>query len=95
MDVTAFEALAAKVETAVARIESLKQDIAAKDAELQGLRGQLSESGTRAAALEQTLADKDSEIESLKADLSQRSENLTEAGDRVRDLVSRLDAALV
>lgn len=95
MDVAAFEALAAKVESAVSRIESLKQDIAAKDAELETLRGQLAETGTRAGTLEQNLAEKDGEIESLKTELSQRSENLSEAGDRVRDLVSRLDAALV
>jgi chromosome segregation ATPase len=95
MDLAAFEALAAKVETAVSRIESLKQDIAAKDSELEGLRGQISEAVARAESLEQNLAAKDGELESLKSELSQRSENLNEAGDRVRDLVSRLEAALV
>jgi chromosome segregation ATPase len=95
MDVAAFEALAAKVEIAVSRIESLKQDLTAKDAELETLREQLMDAGARAESLEQTVQAKEGEIESLKHDLSQRSENLTQAGDRVRDLVSRLDAALV
>jgi chromosome segregation ATPase len=95
MDVAAFEALAAKVETAVARIETLKQDLAAKNTELETLRGQLAESASLVESLEQTVETKNGEIESLKSDLSARSENLTEAGDRVRDLVSRLEAALV
>jgi chromosome segregation ATPase len=95
MDLAAFEALAAKVETAVSRIESLKQDLAAKNSELEGLRGQVSEAVARTESLEQNLSAKDGELESLKTELSQRSENLNQAGDRVRDLVSRLDAALV
>lgn len=95
MDVAAFEALAAKVETAVTRIESLKQELASRESELETLRGQLAETGSRVESLEQAVEAKDGEIEALKADLSQRSENLTQAGDRVRDLVSRLDAALV
>jgi chromosome segregation ATPase len=95
MDVTAFEALAAKIESAVSRIEGLKQDVAAKDVELETLRSQLNDAGERASSLEQDVTARDVEIESLKAELGQRSENLTQAGDRVRDLVSRLDAALV
>lgn len=95
MDVTAFEALAAKVESAVSRIESLKQDVAAREAELETLRAQLAEAGSRAETLELTVMEKDGEIESLKATLDQRSENLNQAGDRVRDLVSRLESALV
>jgi predicted nucleic acid-binding Zn-ribbon protein len=67
MEAAAFESLAHKVEQAVSRIESLKQELAAKDAEIEGLRGEL----------------------------SSRTENMSQAGDRVRELVSRLEAALV
>ena len=34
------------------------------------------------------------ERDALKRELSQKSENMVQAGDRVRDLVLRLDAAL-
>ena len=34
------------------------------------------------------------ERDSLKRELSQKSENMSQAGDRVRDLVSRLESAL-
>ncbi len=34
------------------------------------------------------------ERDALREELSQRSENLSKAGDRVRDLVSRLETAL-
>ena len=95
MEAAAFESLAQKVELAVTRIEGLKQELAARDAELEAVRGQLSEATGRAEGLEQELAGKNQEIEALKGDLSQRSENLTEAGNRVRELVTRLEAALV
>jgi predicted nucleic acid-binding Zn-ribbon protein len=67
MENAAFEALAEKVELAVSRIESLKQELSGKDAEIEKLRGEL----------------------------DARSENLSQAGDRVRALVTRLEAALV
>lgn len=67
MEAAAFEALAEKVELAVIRIETLKQELSGKDAEIERLRGEL----------------------------DARSENLSQAGDRVRELVSRLEAALV
>jgi predicted nucleic acid-binding Zn-ribbon protein len=67
MEAAAFESLAHKVEQAVSRIESLKQELAAKDAEIEGLRGEL----------------------------NSRTENMSQAGDRVRELVTRLEAALV
>lgn len=34
------------------------------------------------------------ERDALKRELSQKSENMVQAGDRVRDLVSRLEAAM-
>ena len=34
------------------------------------------------------------ERDALKRELAQKSENMVQAGDRVRDLVSRLEAAL-
>jgi predicted nucleic acid-binding Zn-ribbon protein len=67
MENAAFENLAQKVELAVSRIESLKQELSGKDAEIARLRGEL----------------------------DARSENLSQAGDRVRELVTRLEAALV
>jgi predicted nucleic acid-binding Zn-ribbon protein len=66
MEAAAFENLAHKVELAVSRIESLKQELSGKDAEIERLRGEL----------------------------DSRTENLSQAGERVRELVSRLDAAL-
>ena len=35
-----------------------------------------------------------SERDALRRELSQKSENMAQAGDRVRDLVSRLETAL-
>jgi predicted nucleic acid-binding Zn-ribbon protein len=67
MENAAFETLAQKIELAVSRIESLKQELSGKDAEIEKLRGEL----------------------------DARSENLSQAGDRVRELVTRLEAALV
>ena len=56
---------------------------------------QLGAAQERTAHLEQELSGKGGEIETLRNDLNQRSENMSQAGDRVRDLVSRLEAALV
>jgi chromosome segregation ATPase len=95
MEAAAFEALAQKVELAVSRIESLKQERDGLLTDLNGAREQLESVTARAAGLEGELSGKDAEIESLRNELNQRSENLTQAGDRVRELVSRLDAVLV
>ncbi len=99
MEAAVFEALAQKVEQAVSRIESLKQERDGLLTDLSGVREELEAATQRAAGLQgeftEKLSEKDAEIESLRAELNQRSENLTQAGDRVRELVSRLDAVLV
>lgn len=99
MEAAAFEALAQKVELAVSRIESLKQERDGLLTDLSGVREELEAANARAAGLQgeltDKLAEKNAEIEALRAELDQRSENLTQAGDRVRELVSRLDAVLV
>lgn len=50
---------------------------------------------SRIESLKQEVSGRDAEIERLKGELEARSENLTQAGERVRELVSRLDAVLV
>ena len=87
MDAAVFETLAQKVELAVARLAGLKE-------ECDGLKVELDAARERQQALEGELAKKDGEIEGLRGELGARQENLALAGDRVRDLVTRLDAAL-
>jgi chromosome segregation ATPase len=95
MESAQFDSLAAKVELAVSRLESLKGERDGLLAELAEMREKLEQAEARAAGLETDLTAKNAEIEGLRQDLEQRSENMTQAGDRVRDLVSRLEAALV
>ena len=82
-----FEALAKKVDQAVERIEELKQS---RD----GLQTDLKASLERAGSLEKDLAGKDEEIAGLRRELEQKTENISMAGERIRGLVSRLDAVL-
>jgi len=82
-----FEALAKKVDQAVERIEELKQT---RD----GLQLELKASLERAGSLEKDLAGKHEEIAGLRKDLEQKTENMSMAGERIRGLVSRLDAVL-
>ena len=87
MDFSQFDALAKKVENAVGVIESLKRE---KDA----LRDELHVSLEKAGNLEKTLAHKDQELEALRNDLNSKSDNINMAGERIRDMVVRLDAVL-
>ena len=82
-----FEALAKKVDQAVERIEELKQT-------RNGLQTDLKASLERAGSLEKDLAGKQEEIAGLRRELEQKTENISMAGERIRGLVSRLDAVL-
>jgi predicted nucleic acid-binding Zn-ribbon protein len=48
----------------------------------------------RIESLQRELSGKDAEIGRLRDELESRAENLSQAGERVRELVSRLDAVL-
>jgi hypothetical protein len=48
----------------------------------------------RAGTLEKELAERSEETRELRLELGQKSENMSMAGARIRDLVTRLDAAL-
>ena len=87
MDFSQFDALAKKVENAVGVIESLKRE---KDA----LRDELHVSLEKAGNFEKALAEKDQELEALRHDLNSKSDNINQVGERIRDLVVRLDTVL-
>lgn len=87
MDTAEFDTLSQKVEMAVKRIESLK-------AERDGLQADLAEALEKIKGLEDELAGKSGEVESLRNDLNHRAENMSRAGEQVKELVSRLEAAL-
>ena len=87
MDFTQFDALAQKVERALTIIEEMKQ-------EREALKDQLHNALERAGTLEKVLAEKDEELASLRNELNLKSDNIHMAGERIRDMVSRLETAL-
>jgi chromosome segregation ATPase len=87
MDFTQFDALAQKVERALTIIEEMKQ-------EREALKDQLHNALERAGNLEKSLAEKDEELASLRNELNLKSDNINMAGERIRDMVSRLETAL-
>jgi uncharacterized coiled-coil DUF342 family protein len=87
MEAAEFESLSKKVEHAVSLIETLKQ-------ERDGLKAELRGAQERAESLHEELSVKNGELENLRQELSRKSENISQAGEHVRNLVSRLEAAL-
>jgi uncharacterized coiled-coil DUF342 family protein len=87
MEAAEFESLSKKVEHAVSLIEALKQ-------ERDGLKAELLSVRERAESLHNELSVKTGELEHLQLELNRKSENISLAGEHVRDLVSRLEAAL-
>jgi FtsZ-binding cell division protein ZapB len=87
MDFSQFDALAKKVEHAVATIDGLKQ-------EREHLQSELHQSLERAGNLEKLLSEKEMELAELRNDVNSKSENINLVGERIRDLVGRLDTAL-
>ena len=87
MDFSEFEALAGKVEQAVAIIEGLKR-------ERDSLHAELHLAMEKAGNLEQTLAHKEEELQAVKMEAGDKEENIHKVGQRIRDMVLRLDTAL-
>lgn len=87
MDFSQFDALATKVEHAVSIIDGLKR-------EREQLQAELHNSLEKAGNLEKLLAQKDEELDALRNDISSKSDNINMVGERIRDMVERLDTAL-
>jgi FtsZ-binding cell division protein ZapB len=87
MDFSQFDALANKVERAVSIIDGLKQ-------EREHLQSELHAALERAGNLEKAVAAKDEELAGLRHEIDAKSDNINLVGERIRDLVGRLDTAL-
>jgi len=87
MDFSQFDALATKVEHAVSIIDALKR-------EREQLQAELHNSLEKAGNLEKLVAQKDEELDALRNDISSKSDNINMVGERIRDMVERLDTAL-
>jgi FtsZ-binding cell division protein ZapB len=87
MDFSQFDALATKVEHAVSTIDGLKK-------ERERLQSELHKTLEHAGNLEKLLAEKDEELNGLRSEISSKSDNINLVGERIRDLVGRLDTAL-
>ena len=87
MEIGEFESLSRKVEQAVALIAALKR-------EKEELTSELHAALERAGNLERHAAERAEEADGLRRELGLKSENMSVAGERIRDLVSRLDEAL-
>jgi len=87
MDFTQFDALAQKVERTLSIIEEMKR-------EREEMNSQLHLALERAGNLEKAMSEKDEELASLRNELNQKSDNINMAGERIRDMVSRLETVL-
>lgn len=87
MDFSQFDALASKVEHAVSTIDGLKQ-------EREHLKTELHSALEKAGNLEKSLAAKEEELAVLRNEINNKSDNINRVGERIRDLVGRLDTAL-
>lgn len=87
MDFSQFDALTEKVERAVSTIDGLKR-------ERDHLHSELHAALERAGNLEKDLAVKEEELAALRQDVNAKSDNINLVGERIRDLVGRLDTAL-
>jgi len=87
MDFSQFEALAQKVEHAVSIIDELRRE---RDA----LKSELHSSLEKAGNLEKLVAQKEEELNGLRSDLNLKSDNINRVGEKIRDMVVRLESAL-
>ena len=87
MDFSQFDALASKVEHAVSTIDGLKQ-------EREHLKTELHTALEMAGNLEKRLLEKEEELAVLRNEVNNKSDNINRVGERIRDLVGRLDTAL-
>jgi FtsZ-binding cell division protein ZapB len=87
MDFSQFDALSGKVERAVSIIDGLKK-------EREHLQSELHAAMERAGNLEKLVAEKDEELAGLRDEVNSKSDNINLVGERIRDLVGRLDTAL-
>ncbi len=87
MDFSQFDALATKVEHAVGIIDGLKR-------EKEALQAELHNSLEKAGNLEKLVAQRDEELNELRNELNSKSDNINMVGERIRDMVVRLDTAL-
>lgn len=87
MDFTQFDALAQKVERALTIIDEMKR-------EREELKSQLHLALEKAGNLEKALLERDDELASVRNELNLKSDNINLAGERIRDMVSRLETAL-
>jgi predicted nucleic acid-binding Zn-ribbon protein len=65
-----------------------------QSAEFETLAGKVEQAVTRIEELKREVAGKDVEIERLREEIEAHTGNVSRAGERVRDLVTRLDAVL-
>lgn len=87
MDFTQFDALAQKVERALTIIEEMKR-------EREDLKTQLHLALEKAGNAEKAVAEREEELSALRNELNLKSDNINMAGERIRDMVSRLETAL-
>ncbi len=87
MDFSQFEALSAKVEQAIRVIEELKQ-------EREALKTELHSALEARGNLEKEVAQHQEEFHQLREELSSKSDNIHQAGEKVRDIVNRLESVL-
>jgi chromosome segregation ATPase len=87
MEMGTFESLAQKVESAVARIDSLKR-------ERDELQTQLHAALEHSGHLERELAGRQEDVDTLRRDIESRDGNIHEADERLKGMVARLEEAL-
>jgi len=87
MDFSQFDALAQKVENAVSIIEDLKR-------ERDGLKSELHTALEKAGNLEKSIAHKEEELQGLRNELNLKADNINMVGEKIRDMVVRLETAL-
>jgi len=87
MDFSQFDALSQKVEHAVSIIEDLKRE---RDA----LKSELHSSLEKAGNLEKLVAQKEDELQGLRNELNLKADNINMVGEKIRDMVVRLESAL-
>jgi chromosome segregation ATPase len=87
MDFSQFDALAQKVEHAVSVIEDLKRD---RDEVKSELHAALEKAGN----LEKIVAQKEEELQGLRSELNAKADNISLVGEKIRDMVVRLESAL-
>jgi hypothetical protein len=87
MDFSQFDALAQKVEHAVSVIDDLKR-------ERDGIKTELHAALEKAGNLEKQLALRDEELQVMRGELEMKADNINLVGEKIRDMVVRLESAL-